>query len=494
MKTTYLLLRLSIFLLLPLPASETYSPGDFLSALTVTDTKKDPLWEITGAASIGLAQGNTNSNNYGLQALATYKKDQNEGHLGADFFYSENNGNATTNSLRIFSQYNHLIGNQWFIGTFSSFLNNEIADLDYRFDTGVTLGYYFFKNDKTKLSLETGPGYTWENQDKLRSDYFSLRLAQNFEHKFNKELKIWQSTILTPKASDLGDTLFIAEAGIQILLTEDWSLRTALRYQYDNTPAGSQDKSDILLLTGLSYSSGGFKKSTKSDRMTLKPKNKKPREIKMGWTTTAALSHSLAKGNSDSLFLGTSVDSAYRKKDDETFLSLTYNFSENGGDNSADSLRTNVQHNRVFNETHFLGGSLGYFRDDIADVSYRFTPSATAGYYFLKQNDITLSVEAGPSMMFEKIGGLTEDFFSVTAAQNFTWQISENLNFSQHITGIFDPSDRQNYIFSARAKLDTNITPNLAWRIAWALTKDNTPAATRKSTDSTLTTGIALKF
>ena len=255
MKINLLLLRLSIFLLLPLSGSETYSPGDFLSALTVTDTKKDPLWEITGAASIGLAQGNTNSNNYGLQALATYKKDQNEGHLGADFFYSENNGTATTNSLRIFSQYNHLIGNQWFIGTFSSFLNNEIADLDYRFDTGVTLGYYFLKNDKTKFSLETGPGYTWENQDKLRADYFSLRLAQNFEHKFNKELKIWQSTILTPKASDLGDTLFIAEAGIQILLTEDWSLRTALRYQYDSTPAGSQDQSDILLLTGLSYSS-----------------------------------------------------------------------------------------------------------------------------------------------------------------------------------------------------------------------------------------------
>jgi hypothetical protein len=59
MKINLLLLRLSIFLLLPLSGSETYSPGDFLSALTVTDTKKDPLWEITGAASIGLAQGTT---------------------------------------------------------------------------------------------------------------------------------------------------------------------------------------------------------------------------------------------------------------------------------------------------------------------------------------------------------------------------------------------------------------------------------------------------
>ena len=494
MKTTLALLRLSIFLLLPLPASEKYSTGDFLSALSVTDVRKKSPWEITGAASIGLAKGNAKSNNYGLQALATYNKDQNEGHLGADFFYSENSGAATTNSLRIYSQYNHLISNHWFIGSFGSFLNNEIADLEYRFDAGVTLGYYFFKNDNTKLSLETGPGHTWEKQDRLSNDYFSLRLAQKFEHKFNKELKIWQSTILTPKASDFDNILFIAEAGIQILLTEDWSLRTALRYQYDNTPASGQDKSDILLLTGLSYSLGGFKNTTKPDRMTLKPKDQKTRKIKMGWTTTAALSHSLAKGNSDSLFLGATIDSAYRKKHDETFISLIYNFSENGGDTSADSLRAGIQHNRVFDKNYFLGGSLGYFRDDIADVSYRFTPSATAGYYFLKKKDITLSVEAGPSMTFEEISGLTDNFFSITTAQNFTWQIGKKLTFSQHITGIFDPSDRENYILSARAKLDTDITPNLAWRIAWAWTKDNTPATTRKSTDTTLTTGIALKF
>jgi putative salt-induced outer membrane protein YdiY len=97
-------------------------------------------------------------------------------------------------------------------------------------------------------------------------------------------------------------------------------------------------------------------------------------------------------------------------------------------------------------------------------------------------------------MTFEEISGLTDNFFSITTAQNFTWQIGKKLTFSQHITGIFDPSDRENYILSARAKLDTDITPNLAWRIAWAWTKDNTPAATRKSTDTTLTTGIALKF
>ena len=77
MKTTLALSHLSTALLFPLSASETYSPGDFLSALTVSDFEKEPLWEITGVASIGLAKGNADSNNYGLQALATYQKDHN---------------------------------------------------------------------------------------------------------------------------------------------------------------------------------------------------------------------------------------------------------------------------------------------------------------------------------------------------------------------------------------------------------------------------------
>lgn len=494
MKSRFLPPILSIVISLPLLASEPSSTGDFLNALTVTDPPKEPLWEVTGAASIGLSKGNADATNYGLQALATYKKDDNEGHIGADFFFSENNGTTTTNSLRIYSGYNHHLSDKWFIGTFGTFLTDEIADLDYRFDGGMTIGYNFFKNETTKLSLEAGPGYTWEDQGGVDDHYFSLRLAQKFEHKFNKELKIWQSAILTPEASDFDNSLFIAEAGLEILLTKEWSLRTALRYQYDNTPAGGRDKSDLLLLTGLSYSLGGFKERADPGRMTLKPEDDEPGEIKMGWSTTAAMNFSLAKGNSDNLFLGATVDSAYREKEHETFMSLAYSFSENGGETSADSLRTSIQHNRVFNDSYFVGGSLGYFRDDIADVGYRLTPGAALGYYLLKSDEVTLSVEAGPGMTFEEVGGVSDDFFSMIVAAKFTWEISDKLTLSQHLTGVFDPSDSQNYILSAGANLDTDITPNLAWRVAFAWTKDNTPAATRESADSTLTTGIAVKF
>ena len=379
------------------------SAGEFLKSLPISPAPGSP-WEVTGAASLGLAKGNADNLTYSFQLLATYEKNDNEGLLGADLFYSEDNGVATTNSFRLFGQYNHLLNDRFFVGSFGSFLTDDIADLDYRFDAGLTLGYYLIKNDTTKLSFEAGPGYTWEEQGSISDDYFSLRFAQRFEHSLSERSKIWQSVTITPEANDFDNILVIAEAGIDILLTEEWSLRNTLRYQFDNTPATGQGEDDLLLLTGLSYALGGIPEADDPGRKTLKPQGSEPEAIQMGWSTTAGLALSLASGNSDNLFLGLTFDSAYRQKAHETFLAANYGFSQNDGDTSADSLRASAQHNRFIGDKFFIGAGLGYFRDDIADVGYRITPTTSAGYYLIKNDETTLSLEAGPSYTFEEVG------------------------------------------------------------------------------------------
>lgn len=480
--------------LLALPSISTAeSAGDFLKSLPLSPAPGSP-WEVTGAASIGMAQGNADNLTYSLQLLGTYAKGDNEGHLGADLFYSEDNGVATTNSFRIFGQYNRLLSDRFYLGTFGTFLTDDIADLDYRLDTGFVLGYYLIKNDTTKLSFEAGPGYTWEEQGGVSDNYLSLRFAQRFEHKLSKRSKIWQSIILTPEANDFDNNLLVAEAGIDILLTKQWSLRNSVRYQYDNTPAAGRGQDDLLLLTGLSYSLGGFPEPAEDGRMTLKPAAAEPEAIQMGWSTTAGLTLSLAQGNSDNLFLGLTADSAYRTKAHETFLAANYSYSENDGDTSADSLRASAQHNRFLGDKFFIGAGVGYFRDDVADVGYRITPTTSLGYYLIKNDEVTLSLEAGPSFTFEEVGGISDDFFSITAAQRFTWEMSDRMTISQNLAAIIDPSDSDNYILTANANLDTDITPNIAWRIAASWTFDNTPAAGRQEDDSTLTTGLAVKF
>lgn len=456
--------------------------------------KEASPWEVTAAASLGLAQGNADTLTYALQGLATYERDRSSGLLGADLFYSKDNGTATTDSFRLFGNYNYDLAERFYIGVVGNFLTDSIADIDYRFDLASAFGYRLIKTDRVTFSLEAGPGYTWQQQGGVGDHFFTVRFGQKFEYQLSDRSKIWQSAMITPEASDFSNSLLIAEAGLDLLLTRRWALRSSVRFQYDSTPAAGQSGEDVLFLTGLRYVLGGIPEEAAAGRKTLKPDEAGPEDIKMGWTTAAALNFSMAQGNSDNLFVRLAYDSAYRSEPHETFLSAAYNYSQNDGNRSADSIRASAQHNRFMSERWFAGVTTGFFRDEVADVAYRVTPSVNLGYYFLKSDDVTLSFEAGPGYTFEEVGGVRDEFFTINPTEKFTWEISDRLTLGQTLAGIFDPSDTDNYIITASAFLDTDITQNIAWRISAAWTYDNTPAAGNSKDDSTLTTGLAVKF
>ena len=480
---------LAFILIAPLHALP--GPGDFLKTLSVPE---DSPWEVTGAAGLGLASGNADTLTYSLQLLGTYKKGDASGHLGADLLYSDNNGIATTNNFRIYGEYDHPLGERFYLGTFGTLLTDDLADLDYRFDTGLTLGYSLIKTAETKLTLEAGPAYTWEKQDGDPNNYVSARFAQRFEHNLTDRSKFWQSLVIAPQLSNFENNLLTAEAGLDLLLTEEWGLRTSVRYQYDTTPARGRDQEDLLLLTGLTYTLGGIAEPSQKSRRSLRPKKEKAKTIKMGWSTTGAFNFSLASGNADNLLVGLALDSAHRHQDFETFLSAIYNFTQNDGDTSADSLRTNLQHNRILTKHFFIGSSLAYFRDDIADVNYRLTPGFSAGSYLVKNDDLTFSIEAGPGYTFEQVGGVDDEFLSLNLTEKFAWDLNDDMSLNQSFAATFDPSDGSDYLLTATLSLDTSLTENLSWRLAAAWNRDNTPARNRGKNDSTLTSGISVKF
>jgi len=444
---------------------------------------------------MGLAKGNADTLTYALQFLATYEEGNNEGLIGADLLYSENNGVAATDSFRLFGQYNRLVTDRLYTGVNASYLTDDIADIDYRIDLGAGLGYYAIKNDRTSLVFEVGPGAVWEDQGGISSSYWTVRFLERFEHQLSDRSKIWQSAIFAPRVDDFGDYLLTAEAGIDTLLSEQWALRTSVRYQYDSTPAAGRQSDDISLLMGLSYSLGGFPDPVEDEgRQTLKPADEAPEAIQMGWSTSAALGVALSSGNADNLTVGVSFDSAYREASREMFFSGAYSYAEVAGTRSADALRAAAQYNFLLNDRTFVGSGVGFLRDELADVDYRITPAVTVGYYLIKNDAMTLSVEAGPGFTFEKVGGVTDDYFSIVAAEKFSWEMSDRVTFKQSLTAVLDPSDSENYTLVADAFLDTDITPNIAWRVAAGWAYDNSPAGGRQKDDTTLTTGIAVKF
>ncbi len=469
------------------------SAGDYLNSLSLATSPGSP-WEVTGAASVGFTEGNSDTLAYSLQLLGTYMNGDNEAVIGADLLYSENGGVASTNSFRVFGQYNRLHTDRFYSTINASYLTDNVAALDLRVDVGVGLGYYLIKEDSTTLTFEVGPGYAWEDQGGISRDFLTVRFAERFEHQLSNRSKLWQSLVFSPEADNFSDYLLTAEVGIDTLLSEQWALRTSVRYQYDSTPANGQQSDDTSLLMGLSYALGGFPDPDEEGRQTLHPADGGPEAIQLGWSSTASLGLALAKGNADSLTVTLAADSAYREETRELFLAGAYTYAEDGGDTSTDALRASAQFNRLLNDRVFLGAGLGFVRDEIADIAYRVTPAVTVGYYLVKNDEVTLSVEAGPGFTFEEVGGIQDDYFSIVAAEKLTWELSDRMTLKQSLSAVFDPSNGDNYTLVGDVFLDTDITNNLAWRVAAGWTYDNEPALGQGRDDTTFTTGVTMKF
>ncbi|NNJ86825.1 MAG: DUF481 domain-containing protein [Akkermansiaceae bacterium] len=242
------------------------------------------------------------------------------------------------------------------------------------------------------------------------------------------------------------------------------------------------------------YSLGSYPEDDTITSQFPDPADNGPEAIQDGWTSNAALTLTMADGNSDNLNTTLSYDTTLRRDTREFFLRANYSYAEADNTASADSLIIRTQSNKLISDKTYLGAGFGFLRDDIAEIDYQLTPALTLGHYFIKKNHMTLSFEVGPGYTFEKAGGITDDYFTIIAGEKFIWEISQRITLKQSITGQINPSNADDYNLAADISLDTGITERLAWRIAASWNFDNTPAANSDKDDITLSSGITVKF
>jgi putative salt-induced outer membrane protein YdiY len=128
-----------------------------------------------------------------------------------------------------------------------------VADVDYRLSLSPGVGYYVIKNDTTSLAFEAGPGLIFEEVGSVSSEYWTLRLAERFEHKFSDRAKLWQSAEYLPQVDRFENYLLTAELGVEAGLTEKLALRAFVQDIYDNEPAPGRKNNDVKFVTQLAY-------------------------------------------------------------------------------------------------------------------------------------------------------------------------------------------------------------------------------------------------
>lgn len=218
-----------------------------------TATNTTPPWDVSVALGLTGTRGNSDTVLFTLNGRADKKWDKNELHFGADFTYGEQNDVKNNESARAFGQYNRLFTDRFYGYARVEGLHDAIADIEYRFTISPGVGYYLIKEQKTTLTVEGGPGVVFEKQGADKHNYYTLRIAQAFEHKFSDRVRVWESVEFLPQVDNWDNFIINSEVGVESALSKSWALRLVLQDTYDNQPAPGRDENDVKLIAALAW-------------------------------------------------------------------------------------------------------------------------------------------------------------------------------------------------------------------------------------------------
>ena len=178
-----------------------------------------------------------------------------------------------------------------------------------------------------------------------------------------------------------------------------------------------------------------------------------------------------------------------------------WNLGADGVYGQADSLRTAAsahgyaQLNHVFEDNTWYGyGREDMLHDEIADVAYRITSGAGAGYYFVKNKETTFSGEAGPALQMEQLDDESHNYPSARVAEILEHKIDEHARVWENIEVLPPLTIPDAFLVNAEVGLETPLTHKLSLQTYVQDNFANQPAPGSKNNDLKLVSGLVFKF
>ncbi|KAB2653586.1 MAG: DUF481 domain-containing protein [Verrucomicrobia bacterium] len=214
------------------------------------------------------------------------------------------------------------------------------------------------------------------------------------------------------------------------------------------------------------------------------------------WETTAAAGLSLTRGNSDTVLTTLGLDSKRKWDSDEALLGISGGYGKSQGVRNTDFVQAFGQWNHLLSERGYGGIRADGNHDGISKLSYRLRVSPLAGYYLIKEEKTSLSVEAGPSIVTEKfIDNSVDTYAAARFGEKFEHKLSDTAKVWQ--TAEYIPQvDRwvEKYIIAAEIGISSAVTKQWDMRVVAQVNHDSEPVQDRKQNDFRLIAGTGYKF
>lgn len=267
-------LLLALFPEKPQPAPGADAPLSPAVSETPAQAQEGPIDDWTGAITLGLAQayGNTERTNLSLTGDGVLRREKDRITLGAWWYYAEEEDDAGVSSITerrygAKGKYDYFLSKKSYVYVNTLAERDDKADLQLRFTVGPGYGYQFYEEEDFKLSGEIGVAYfledyqtpepTPENPNPMAvgpEDYIAGRVAYNVEYKPSKPWTLAQTGEAYPSLEDSEDFYSKLDSRVRYDLTENFFSQFQWIWDYDNTPAAGNERSDHRLLLTVGYS------------------------------------------------------------------------------------------------------------------------------------------------------------------------------------------------------------------------------------------------
>ncbi|MFO7871406.1 MAG: DUF481 domain-containing protein [Kiritimatiellia bacterium] len=214
---------------------------------------------------------------------------------------------------------------------------------------------------------------------------------------------------------------------------------------------------------------------------------------------TFSLGVTLTDGNSDTLQADASLVTEWEK---DGFGSIRAGVQGNYGESTVNSNKeTTVENARAFaglkknaGERIFASFSSEALYDEIASVDYRAVAGLGAGFYSVKNAETDLSLEAGPSYVWEEVAGQSDDYFALYFEERFEHRISKTAKIWQSVRYTPKADDFDDYLLNGEMGVEAAISARSSIRVLVRDGYDSTPGPGLQKNDVSLITGISMSI
>ena len=224
------------------------------------------------------------------------------------------------------------------------------------------------------------------------------------------------------------------------------------------------------------------------------------------WSGNASVGITLQSGNNSQTTVTSSAELARRTPNTTLLLNYLGNYSQVNNVQSANNDRVNASYDIRLNRDWFVRPvQLEYYKDPLANISFRGTAGVGAGYYIFDRTGLEWFVSACPSYQytrFETVEPGQADTATTPAAvfeSNFKYDLTSRLTFIQTWQSTFTKREAGQYTHHAVSTLGFEIKRHLNLDVSFIWDYLQNPQIRSDGTipeksDRYLTVGLGVRF